>query len=39
MAIEIMGGSNTTKFVYFVMALETAPLMWLESLKQHSIDS
>jgi hypothetical protein len=32
MAIEVLGGSNTTKVVYFPMALEPTPLMWLESL-------
>jgi hypothetical protein len=39
MAIEVAGGSNTTKVVYFPMALETAPLTWLESLRKDSIDS
>jgi hypothetical protein len=38
-AIEVAGGSNTTKVVYFLMPLETAPLMWLESLRKDSIDS
>jgi hypothetical protein len=38
-AIEVIGGSNTTKVVYFPMALETAPLTWLESLRKDSIDS
>jgi hypothetical protein len=38
-AIEGAGGSNTTKVVYFPMALEPAPLTWLESLPNDSIDS
>jgi hypothetical protein len=38
-AIEVAGGSNTTKVAYFPMALETTPLIWLESLKKDSIDS
>ncbi|RLN03691.1 putative polyprotein [Panicum miliaceum] len=33
------GGTNTTKVVYFPMALETAPLTWLESLIKNFIDS
>jgi hypothetical protein len=32
------GLTNTTKFIYFRMALESAPLTWLESLKPDSID-
>jgi hypothetical protein len=39
MAIEVAGGSNMTKVIYFPMALESAPLTWLESLKPNSIDS
>jgi hypothetical protein len=39
MAIEVAGGSNITKVVYFPMALEPTPLMWLESLSNNSIDS
>jgi hypothetical protein len=39
MAIEVAGGSNTTKVVNFPMALEIAPLTWLESLSKDSIDS
>jgi hypothetical protein len=35
----VAGGSNTTKVVYFPMALEPAPLTWLESLANDSIDS
>jgi hypothetical protein len=38
-AIEVAGGSNTTKVVYFPMALDLAPLTWLESLSNNSIDS
>jgi hypothetical protein len=35
----VSSGSNTTKVIYFQMALESAPLTWLESLKSDSIDS
>jgi hypothetical protein len=38
-AIEVAGGSNITKVVYFLMALDPAPLTWLESLSSNSIDS
>jgi hypothetical protein len=38
-AIEVAGGSNITKVVYFPMALDPAPLMWLESLSNNSMDS
>jgi hypothetical protein len=38
-AIEVAGGTNTTKVVYFPMALSPAPLTWLESLSNDSIDS
>jgi hypothetical protein len=37
-AIEVLGGSNSTKALYFPIALESAPLTWLESLKPNSID-
>jgi hypothetical protein len=37
--IEVAGGSNITKVVYFPMALDPAPLTWLESLSNNSIDS
>jgi hypothetical protein len=37
-AIEVAGGSNITKVIYFPMALDPAPLMWLESLSNNSID-
>jgi hypothetical protein len=37
--IEVTGGSNTTKVVYFPMALDPAPLTCLESLSNNSIDS
>jgi hypothetical protein len=37
--IEVAGGSNITKVVYFLMALDPAPLTWLESLTNNSIDS
>jgi hypothetical protein len=37
--IEVSGSSNMTKVIYFLMALESAPLTWLESLKLDSIDS
>jgi hypothetical protein len=38
-AIEVAGGSNIIKVVYFPMALDPAPLTWLESLSNNSIDS
>jgi hypothetical protein len=38
-AIEVAGSSNITKVVYFPMALDPAPLTWLESLSNNSIDS
>jgi hypothetical protein len=38
-AIEVAGGSNITKVVYFPMALDPAPLTWLESLSNNLIDS
>jgi hypothetical protein len=38
-AIEVAGGSNITKVVNFPMALDPAPLTWLESLSNNSIDS
>jgi hypothetical protein len=38
-AIEVVGGSNITKVVYFPMALDPALLTWLESLGNNSIDS
>ena len=36
-AIEVAGGTNSTKAIYFLMALELATLTWLESLKHDSI--
>ena len=33
------GGTNSTKVIYFPMALESAPLTWLESLRHNSIHS
>jgi hypothetical protein len=38
-AIEVTGDSNITKVIYFPMALDPAPLTWLESLSNNSIDS
>jgi hypothetical protein len=38
-AIEVAGGSSLTKVIYFPMALDPAPLTWLESLSSDSIDS
>jgi len=38
-AIEVAGGTNSTKAIYFPMALESAPLTWLEGLKCDSIHS
>jgi hypothetical protein len=37
--IEVAGGSNITKVVYFLMALDPALLTSLESLSNNSIDS
>jgi hypothetical protein len=37
-AIEVSGGSNSTKALYLPVALESTPLTWLESLKPNSID-
>ena len=36
-AINVAGGDIYTKVLYFPMALEPAPLTWLESLKHDSI--
>jgi hypothetical protein len=38
-AIEVAGGSNITKVIYFPMALDPAPLTWLESLSNNLVDS
>jgi len=38
-AINVAGGDTYTKVLYFLMALETAPLTLLESLKHESIHS
>jgi hypothetical protein len=38
-AIEVAGGSNITKIVYFLMVLDPTLLTWLESLRNISIDS
>jgi hypothetical protein len=38
-AIEVAGGSNITKVIYFLMALGPASLTWLEILNNNSIDS
>jgi hypothetical protein len=38
-SIKVAGGSNITKVIYFPMALDPAPLTWLESLSNNSIDS
>jgi hypothetical protein len=38
-AIEVAGGSNITKVIYFPMAFDPVPLTWLESLSNNSIDS
>jgi hypothetical protein len=37
--IKVSSGSNSTKALYFPVALESTPLTWLESLKPNSIDS
>jgi hypothetical protein len=39
MAIEVVGGSNIIKVVYFLMALDPALLTWHESLSNNSINS
>ena len=38
-AIDVAGGINSTKVIYFPMALESALLTWLESLRHDSIHS
>jgi hypothetical protein len=38
-AIEVSEGSNSTKALYFPVALESASLTWFESLKPNSIKS
>ena len=38
-AIEVAGGTNSTKVIYFPMALESAPPTWLESLRHDSTHS
>ena len=37
--LKLKGGTNSTKAIYFPMALELAPLTWLESLKRDTIHS
>jgi len=38
-AVSVAGGDTNTKVLYFPMALEPAPLTWLESLVHKSIHS
>ena len=38
-AVSVAGGDTNTKVLYFPMALEPAPLTWLESLARESIHS
>jgi hypothetical protein len=38
-AVSVVGRDTNTKVLYFPMALEPAPLMWLESLARESIHS
>ena len=38
-AVSVAGGDTNTKVLYFPMALEPAPLTWLESLAHESIHS
>ena len=38
-AVSVAGGDTNTKVLYFPMALEPAPLTWLESLERESIHS
>ena len=37
--VSVTGGNTNTKVLYFLMALESAPLTWLESLTCESIHS
>ena len=38
-AIEVAGGTNSTKVIYFPMDLESTPLTWLKILRHDSIHS
>ena len=38
-AIDVAGGNDTTKVAYFPLALESAPLLWQDSLPEGVIDS
>ena len=38
-AVSVAGGDTNTKVLYFPMALESAPLTWLENLARESIHS
>jgi hypothetical protein len=38
LSIENAGGNNDTKCLYFPFYLDQAPLTWLESLEEYSID-
>jgi hypothetical protein len=38
LSIENAGGNNDTKCLYFPFCLDQAPLTWLESLENYSID-
>jgi len=38
-AVSVAGGDTNTKVLYFLIALEPAPLTWLESLARESIHS
>ena len=38
-AIDIAGGTDTTKVSYFPLALETSQLLWLNSLPENIIDT
>jgi len=38
-AVSVAGEDSNTKVLYFQMALESAPLTWLESLAHESIHS
>ena len=38
-AIELAGGNNDIKVLYFPMALDTVPLAWFDKLRANSIDS
>ena len=38
-AIDVAGGTDTTKVAYFLLAPESAKLLWLDSLSENIMDS